>query len=134
MSVDRIVNSLERAVEHLETALEALNSAGTWSFIDVIGFGGIFADIFEYSEFGKAKREVELAADIIRNVKSELKNMEVVVPEIDHMESRAVFDIFFDGLIIDLLRHSKISEAKSKVRETINAINHLISQLKHGRN
>lgn len=72
MSVDRIVNSLERAVEHLETALEALNSAGTWSFIDVIGFGGIFADIFEYSEFGKAKREVELAADIIRNVKSEL--------------------------------------------------------------
>lgn len=87
MSVDNVVKSLERAVEHLESALEALNSAGTWSFIDVIGFGGIFADIFEYSEFGKAKREVELAADIIRNVKDELKNMEVTVPEIDHMES-----------------------------------------------
>ena len=131
MHVDHVIYSLEKAVEHLALALEALNSAGSWSVIDVIGFGGVFADIFEYSEFGKAKREVELAANIIRDVEAELKNMEVRVPEIDHTTLWAVFDICFDGLIIDLLRHAKINEAEAKVKETIENVNRLVSQLKH---
>jgi len=95
----------------------------------MIGSGSI-GDIFEYSEFGKAKREVELATNIIRDVESELKDMEVKVPEIDHTTMWAFLDIAFDGLIIDLLRHLKINEAKVKVEETIKAINQLISQLK----
>jgi hypothetical protein len=129
--MDHVIDSLEKAVEHLELALEALNSAGSWSIIDVIGFGGMLADIFEYSEFGKAKREIKLAANIIRDVEAELKDMEVRVPEIDHTELWAVFDMCFDGLIIDLLRHAKINEAKAKVKETIENVNQLISQLKH---
>jgi hypothetical protein len=132
MSMDHMIKSLERAVGHLELALEALNSARTWSIIDVIGLGGILGDIFEYSEFGKAKKEVELATNIIRDVESELKNMEVKVPEIDHTTMWAFLDIGFDGLIIDLLRHSKINEAKAKVEETIEAVDRLISQFKNG--
>ena len=132
MSMDHIIKSLERAVGHLELALEALNSAKTWSIVDIIGIGGIFGDIFEYSEFGKAKKEVELATNIIRDVESEFRNMDVKVPEIDHTTMWAFLDIGFDGLIIDLLRHSKINEAKAKVEETIKAINRLISQLKNG--
>ncbi len=132
MSMDHMIKSLERAVGHLELALEALNSARKWSIIDVIGLGGIFGDIFEYSEFGKAKKEVELATNIIRDVESELRNMDVKVPEIDHTTMWAFLDIGFDGLIVDLLRHSKINEAKAKVEETIKAVNRLISQLKNG--
>jgi len=132
MSMDHMIKSLERAVGHLELALEALNSAKTWSIVDIIGIGGIIGDIFEYSEFGKAKKEVELATNIIRDVESELRNMDVKVPEIDHTTMWAFLDIGFDGLIIDLLRHSKINEAKAKVEETIKAINRLISQLKNG--
>ena len=132
MSMDHMIKSLERAVGHLELALEALNSARTWSIVDIIGIGGIFGDIFEYSEFGKAKKEVELATNIIRDVESELRNMDVKVPEIDHTTMWAFLDIGFDGLIIDLLRHSKINEAKAKVEETIKAINRLISQFKIG--
>jgi hypothetical protein len=129
--MDHVIYSLEKAVEHLTLALEALNSAGSWSVMDVIGFGGVFADIFEYSKFDKAKREVELAADIIRGVEAELKNMEVRVPEIDHTPLWAVLDVCFDGLIIDLLRHVKINEAEVKVKETIENVNQLVSQLKH---
>jgi len=129
ISMDHVIKSLQSAMEHLELALEALNSARNWSVADMIGSGSI-ADIFEYSEFGKAKREVELATNIIRDVESELKDMEVKVPEIDHTTMWAFLDIAFDGLIIDLLRHLKINEAKAKVEETIKAINQLISQLK----
>ena len=128
--MDHVIKNLERAVEHLELALESLNSARKWSIVDMIGIGGILGDIFEYSEFGKAKREVELAANIITDVESELKDMEVQVPEIDHTTMWAFLDIGFDGLIIDLLRHSKINEAKAKVEETIKAVSQLISQLK----
>ena len=127
--MNHIIKSLEKAVEHLDLALKALNSARTWSIVDVIGLGGIFGDIFEYSEFSKAKKEVEHAANIIREVESELKNVEVKVPEIDHTTLWAFLDIGFDGLIIDLLRHSRINEAKAKVEETIKAVNRLISQL-----
>jgi hypothetical protein len=130
MSMDHIIKSLERAVGHLELALESLNRAETWSIVDIIGIGSVFGDIFEYSEFGKAKKEVELATKIIRDVESELRNTEVKVPEIDHTMIWVLLDIGFDGLIIDLLRHSKISEAKAKVEETIKAISRLISQLR----
>jgi hypothetical protein len=128
--MDHVIKNLEKAVGHLELALESLNSARKWSIVDIIGIGGILGDIFEYSEFGKAKREVELAANIITDVESELKDMEVQVPEIDHTTMWAFLDIGFDGLIIDLLRHSKINEAKAKVEETIKAVSQLISQLK----
>ena len=128
--MDHVIKRLERAIEHLELALKALKSAKKWSIVDIIGIGGILGDIFEYSEFGKAKREVELAKNIIKDVESELKNMEIKVPKIDHTTMWAFLDIGFDGLIIDLLRHSKINEAKAKVEETIKAISQLISQLK----
>jgi len=125
-----MIKKLEEAKKHLERALGALDSAGTWSIVDIIGLGGIIPDIFEYSEFSKAKKEVESAAEITKDVKAELRNMGVQAPEIDHTLLWAVFDIGFDGLIVDLLRHSKINEAKDKVKETIRAIDQLIHQLK----
>ena len=132
MSTDTIIKELKEAKKHFESALGALDSAGTWSIIDIIGLGGIIPDIFEYSEFSKAKREVESAAVIIKDVKAGLRNMGVQAPEIDHTLLWAVFDMGFDGLIVDLLRHSKINEAKDKVKEIIRAIDQLILQLKHG--
>ena len=129
MHVIDMVRKLEEAKKHLKRALGALDSAGRWSIVDIISLGGIIPDIFEYSKFSKAKEEVGSAGEIIKDVKAGLGNVGVQAPVIDHTLLWAVFDIGFDGLIIDLLRHSKIKEAKDKVRETIEAVDQLIHKL-----
>lgn len=130
MSVGQIISKLEEAKNHLKQARSALNSAGLWSVVDIIGFGGVLADIFEYSEFSDAKKEVQQAAKLLKEVEAELRNMGVQTPEINHTLLWAFFDVGFDGIIIDLLRHFKINEAKDKVDETIRAVDQLIFRLK----
>lgn len=127
-----MIPKLEAAREHLKRARDKLESARSWSIGDIILGGGLsfIADIFEYSEFKEAKREVQSAAKLLRDVRQHLKEMEIQAPEINHTLSWAIFDIGFDGIFIDLLRHFKIKEAKEKVEEGMRGIDQLIFKLK----
>lgn len=94
--MNHVIKRLEKAMEQLLLELEALGIADSRSIMDMIGFGGIFADILEYSEFDTAKKEAEHASRIIIDV--EVENMQVGIPGINHTRLWAAFDILFDRL------------------------------------
>ena len=130
--MDEIVNLLSKAKEDLEKAKSKLNRASTFSIIDVIFRGsiGLIADVFEYSRFSEAKTYIKEATQILKEVREKMKRVEISVPEIDHTALWATLDIGLDGLVIDLIRHYEISQARKKVEEVIENIDRLIDRLK----
>jgi hypothetical protein len=129
--LDETIKLLTRARELIVKAIDKLEEASTYSIVDILLSGplSIVADIFEYSKFSDAKTYIEEAGDILKSVRRRLKEMDIRIPDINHMAIWAVLDIGFDSLIIDLMRHYKIKEAKEKLKESLEDIDRLIRRL-----
>ncbi len=129
-----IIDKLRKVKMHLIRALHYLNSAGTWSIIDMFtsGFLSFVSDVMEYSEYGKAKREIAIASNILREIEGEVRELMEKIPEVNSTYMWIILDIGLDGFITDLMRHMKIGECKRRIKCLVTDIDRLISKLKSG--
>ena len=124
MNKQYVLARLRMVLFHIDNAIKFLRNAEGYSILDIFTpFGlSIIPDMFEYDAYYKAMHEINIAFMILNEVRYYLKNIYIGYPYMDNTPLWMMFDIGFDNLIFDLLRHMRIREVRKnieKLREKI---------------
>lgn len=129
--VDEAIRAGVKAQSIAETIMEDLNSAKSWSTVDLIG-GGILADIAKYDKLDNVQANVKSLQNALRNFRTELADVREqisadIYPEIGDFLHFA--DYFFDGLFTDWMVRDKINESLARASETCAQIRNILGRL-----
>lgn len=120
----------EQALHSLKEARHELGGAGGWGVVDILG-GGLITNLVKHSKMGKASSCMERAKYDLQRFKRELKDISGY-PEI-HVrvgDLLTIADFVFDGLLVDVIVQTKISEAKRQVDAAINQVERILRELR----
>lgn len=128
--VNEAIRAGEQALGSLRTAEENLASARKWGIADMLG-GGLIVNVMKHSRLDDASYYLETAKKDLERFQRELGD----VPDyeglrIDIGNFLSFADFFFDGLIVDYMVQSRISEARDKIQEAIRKVEHLLTELR----
>lgn len=131
--VNEAIQAGEQSMRSLREARRALDSAGNWGLLDILGGknGGLISGLFKHSKMSDAQRNIELAKRDLSRFQNELRD----VQDLNYLNVEiggflTFADFFFDGLLADLFVQSKISEAKRQVDEAISRVQMIVNQLR----
>lgn len=131
MNKQYILARLREALFHIDNAIKFLRNAESFSILDIFTpFGlSIVPDMFEYDSYYKAVHEVNIAFMIINEIRYYLRNIYIDYPYMDNIPLWMIFDIGFDNLVLDLLRHMRIKEVREKIEKVREEILHAIRRI-----
>ncbi len=126
-----VISLLNEAKKHLRKAYTFLDRASTTSILDIIfsGFLSLIIDIREYRMLSKARKEIKKAESIIRMARAKLENLNLDFSMREDWELWTFFDIAFDSILVDLLKHKKIEDVKEKIGLWIRDLDKMIRKL-----
>lgn len=126
--IKEAVDAADVALLHLRSARESLGSAGRWGLYDIFTQGGWIAGILKHRKMSDAETEMELAKYALNHFCKELRDVKGFEPV--HVGEFLKFaDIFFDGILVDLVAQSKINEAKEQCDSAINQVVYIRKKL-----
>lgn len=120
--INEAIDAADEALEHLYAAADALDSAGSWGLLDMLG-GGFLSTAVKHSRMSDAQDEIEAAKYALRGFARELADVDGSAGlnvEVDGFLQFA--DFFFDGIVSDWLVQSKIDKAKQQVAQAIREV------------
>lgn len=121
------IYAADNALAHLDSAKTYLNKASNWGIIDIFG-GGLFTNLMKHERMGEAEREIQEAKYALQRFSRELQD--VTGYSSIHIDDLITFaDFIFDGLLMDIIAQSKISEAKSQCDEAIHKVSVIKAEL-----
>lgn len=146
-SKSEILQSLENRIEiemtnkiEIEEAIEAaaqgsfsannarkdLESAKSWGDYDIF-LGGMFSSVIKHDGVKAAQKSLEDLGYCLNRLNKELVdiNMNIAMSIIDDINSKYVFDVFFDNIFTDIAVQDKIKSALSKVYQIQDEISNL---------
>lgn len=116
------------ALGSLGDAYRELQSASRYSIADILGMN-LIGGIGKHVKISKAKDNLERARMALQKFSTELRDVHSLDHVIDIGDFWTFTDFFFDGLFVDIMVQSKISQALSKVSEAQNRVAHIIDEL-----
>lgn len=120
----------EKALESLILAREKLNSAKSWGLFDLFG-GGLLSSAIKHSKMDEAASYIEDAKQAMQIFQRELQDVNVPLDVKMEVGGFLAFaDFFFDGVIVDYIVQSKISDAKEQIEDAIFRVESLLVELK----
>lgn len=127
------ISAGERALSSLRNAQNELSSAKNWGLFDMLG-GGFVSTLVKHGKMDNAKRYMEQAKYDLNSFSRELRDVNMSVNlNIDTHDFLTFADFFFDGLVADMLVHSKINEIREQVHDAICHVESLLTELKYQR-
>lgn len=119
----------QRAFSSLKKAESKLSSASNWGFWDMFG-GGFISGIIKHNRIKEATSYMETAKQDLAIFQRELRDVNGNYQlRLDIGGFLSFADFFFDGLIADYLVQTKINDAKMQVRDAIQSVSYVLSQL-----
>ena len=120
----------ERVLASLRKAEEKLTSASNWGLWDIFG-GGLISGIAKHNKMNEATSYMEEAKRHLQVFQKELQDVNGTYNlQLDIGGFLSFADFFFDGVIADYLVQTKINDAKIQVRDAIQSVSSILSQLK----
>lgn len=105
------------ALASLDDLLAALGSAANWGVWDMVG-GGLITTAIKHSRIDEARNKAALVQQSLSRLQRELADVGGRVDiDVNVGGFLAFADYFFDGLIVDWVVQSRISEARSRAEE-----------------
>lgn len=131
--MDEAILAGERALESLKLAQGKLDSARNWGIFDIFG-GDLFGTFMKHSRMQDASNYMESAKRNLKIFQKELRDVDQKI----HLDVNvggflSFADFFFDGLVADMLVHSKINEIREQVHDAICHVESLLTELKYQR-
>lgn len=119
----------KKAQNSMRAAKEALDSAGNWGVLDLLG-GGFLVDMVKHSKLEDAKEKLQDARYQLQIFQCELKDVELPCDFNLEIDSFLTFaDFFFDGIITDWLVQSRINDAKEELSNAIDRVERMVGNL-----
>lgn len=123
----------EQVITALQQTIAALESAEGWGTWDLLG-GGLLSTAVKHSRIDEARQTIQQVQGKMNRFQRELADIRTQVNlqiDIGHFESFA--DYFFDGLIMDWIVQSKISDSLARARQAKASISRAVKQLEQRR-
>ena len=136
MTNDEKRKEIQEAVDAADAALKALNnaeidlrSASGWGIVDLLG-GGLLSSLIKQNDMSDAQKHMDEARIAIQKFSEELKDVDQDL-DLNLGKDQLVFmtDVLFDNALVDLFVQSSISDAQSKVKQTIKKVETLKKEL-----
>ena len=125
------VSAGERAFSIAQEVLKDLDSAKSWSTMDLVS-GGFLADMAKYNKLDQVQDETLELQNALRSFRTELADVTEQVSGDLSLEIGDLLhfaDFFFDGLIADWMVHDKIAESYDRAQQTCSQIQRILSRL-----
>ena len=123
------VRAGERAQSLASSALEALDSAGTWGTIDLIG-GGLISDVAKYDAMERAQGYIEKLQGQLRIFRAELADVAMVArAEVSADGLFRFADFFFDDIFTAISAKDRIKRCAASVSEAQKRIGEMVREL-----
>lgn len=119
----------EKALKTADEIMDTLESADSWSTLDMIG-GGILVDMEKYEELDKVQELVELLQKELHQLKAELADITIRTDITIQADGFLQFaDYFFDGFFADLTVKKQIKLSKEQAENTKGRIQMVMARL-----
>lgn len=136
MTNDEKRKEIQEAIDAADVALKALNnaeidlrSASGWGIVDLLG-GGFLTSLIKQNDMSDAQIHMDEARIALEKFSEELKDVDQDL-DMNLGKDQLVFltDVLFDNALVDLFVQSSISDAQSKVNQTIKKVESLKKEL-----
>ena len=123
------IDAADAALKHLGNAADMLDDAGRWGIVDMLG-GGLITTLLKHRKISDAQDEIDEAKRALRIFVKELDDVDEATGLNVELGSGLQFaDIFFDGVLDDLIAKKKIDRAKQQVADAMRQVYAVRSQL-----
>lgn len=123
------IDAADAALKHLGNAADMLDDAGRWGIVDMLG-GGLITTLLKHRKISDAQDEIDEAKRALRIFVKELDDVDEATGLNVELGSGLQFaDIFFDGVLADLIAQNKIDRAKQQVADAMRQVYAVRSQL-----
>lgn len=128
--IDEAILAGKQALDTVNSVLDSLDDAEGWATWDTFGGGGFLTDMMKHDHLDDAQSQINQLQIELRNLKTELADVEVHADIQVQIEEFLKFaDYFFDGLFADWTVMDKIDESISEVKHTKSEILAVIGKL-----
>ena len=117
-----------RALNSLRLAQRYLKKAGNWGIVDILG-GGVISSLIKHSRISEAQACVQQAEADLDTFRRELADIRV--PDLQIGGFLTFADVFFDGLLSDLLVQSRIREAIRRLDDACRQVEDVLYRLEN---
>ena len=117
------------AMDALEEARDYLSSARSWGIFDTFFKGGLISGLVKHSKMNDAQACIQRAKYALSRFNSELGDLSLSGINIDTGDLLGFADLFFDGLLSDLMMQSRIKDAQYQIDEAISKIQRILDRL-----
>ncbi len=128
VDIEEALQAANVALDHLYAAQEKLGSASKWGIVDIMG-GGMLVTYVKRRKMKDASYEIEAAQRALGVFNRELKDVRHIDIELEVSGFTEFADYFFDNSIMDFFAQSRISDARSDVKNAITRVENLVDQL-----
>ncbi|MCJ8008557.1 hypothetical protein ACFFF5_08060 [Lederbergia wuyishanensis] len=117
-----------KAIRALNAALDKLGSAEGMSMWDTFLGGGLIVSAIKYSQINSSEDLIHHAERALRQFETELMDVQNIAAEsltINKKDLITFTDLFFDNIFSDWMVHSRISDAKGKLKQVFHEVRHI---------
>ncbi len=118
-----------KALVNLRQAQDCLEDARKWGFFDIIS-GGLISTLIKHKRMEKAKGYISAAKGSLHLFEKELHDLtDFQNINLETQDFLGIADLFFDGVVADILMQSRINDARSELARTINKVKDIMRKL-----
>jgi hypothetical protein len=132
--IDEAVTAGSNVISSLNRVIESLQSAKGWGTWDMLG-GGLLSTAIKHNRIDDARDEIDEVQPLMSRFSRELADVQNQIDlQVNIGEFETFADYFFDGLIVDWVVQSKITESLAQVETARSNISDTVDQLEDFKN
>lgn len=130
--VEEALEAGEKALSVANQILKSLDSAKSWSTVDLFG-GGLVTDLMKHDHLKQVQAKTQELQTALHSFRTELSDVTERISGDIQVEIGSFLhfaDYFFDGLFTDWLVYDKIKKSRERAQSTCFQIQNVLEQLK----
>ncbi|MDR0471608.1 MAG: hypothetical protein LBH79_07815 [Nitrososphaerota archaeon] len=129
--IEQAISALAHAKATVKTMLQSLKSAQDWATYDAFTRGGIITHMKKYSHIDEAEKNYHLLSSQLRNLQSELNDVEgLTLSGFNEISSsQRAIDFWFDNIFTDLSIRNQVKDNAEQMNRLLTNMNTIESTL-----
>jgi len=129
--IEQAISALAHAKATVKTMLQSLKSAQDWATYDAFTRGGIITHMKKYSHIDEAEKNYHLLSSQLRNLQSELNDVEgLTLSGFNEISSsQRTIDFWFDNIFTDLSIRNQVKDNAEQMNRLLTNMNTIESTL-----
>ena len=129
--IEESISAGNSLLKEIGDAVKLLESAKTWSTIDLLG-GDLFSSLAKHQRVNDAQKHFSRISYLLENFNKELKD--VNINSLRFSSANVTLDIFFDNIFTDISVNNQINKSYQNIRDLQREVNRILDNIKENKN